>query len=226
MRSLTLFTGLIERDLLGGAARHAFHPSLAIGASLIVEGDAGFPVAASGPHSGDLRRLVLAMKYLNDRDARSLACARLCRVLPTEWPSGNPLIVPVPGAILPWRNRHGNHVLELAGAVASHHHLELANALRLSGGGRQSGKSRRGRLEAADRFRVKRGWIRRLNGRNAIIIDDVLTTGGTMRQMAKALQIHGVSRVFGLVVSVRCNRVLLSRFPPVHAHSGATLQPA
>ena len=68
--------------------------------------------------------------------------------------------------------------------------------------------SRQGRAtNVAGAFRVKRRFATMIQNKSIVVIDDVLTTGATLNEIAKLLRRHQVSRVNGLVVA----RVLLTR---------------
>lgn len=65
----------------------------------------------------------------------------------------------------------------------------------------QLGRGRIQRLKALEgAFRVKTGVVL---PKTIILIDDVITTGGTLENAASALKIAGVQRVFGLAVAKR-----------------------
>ena len=66
----------------------------------------------------------------------------------------------------------------------------------------QAGKSGIGRRRnVAAAFTVPRRWRPRLEGRNILLIDDVLTTGATVEGCARALKAAGASRVDVAVIA-------------------------
>ncbi|MCX8501651.1 MAG: phosphoribosyltransferase family protein, partial [Alphaproteobacteria bacterium] len=67
---------------------------------------------------------------------------------------------------------------------------------------------RQGRAtNVAGAFRVKRRFVKLVENRSVVIIDDVMTTGATLNEIAKLLRRHQATKINGLVVA----RVLLTR---------------
>ena len=116
-----------------------------------------------------------------------------------ELPSDVDAVLPVP---LHWRRkwlRGFNQALEIARPVARHLRVPLAhNVIRSRATPAQSGLSaakRARNLQAA--FRVRGA----LPGRHVLIIDDVVTTGATVHELARVLLEAGVKRVSVLAVA-------------------------
>jgi ComF family protein len=104
------------------------------------------------------------------------------------------LLIPVPLHPLRLRERGFNQSLELARALASHHNLKLdwRCCHRVRATPAQTGldeKDRRRNLRAA--FQVNGD----LRGRHAVILDDVITTGATIRELSRTLLRAGAGRV-------------------------------
>ena len=108
-------------------------------------------------------------------------------------------ILPVP--LHRWRHlRRGfNQAIELAKPLQQHLGLPLlSNVVRIAATPYQSGldaTQRRRNLKSA--FRVQ-GTI---TARHVLIVDDVITTGETCRQLAKVLVANGVTKVSALAVA-------------------------
>ena len=117
----------------------------------------------------------------------------------TSLPADIDAILPVP--LHRWRHmRRGfNQAVELAMPLQKHLDLPLLNnVVRIAATPYQSGldaKQRRRNLKSA--FRV----LGTIAARHVLIVDDVITTGETCRQLAKVLIANGVAKVSALVVA-------------------------
>lgn len=110
----------------------------------------------------------------------------------------NYLVVDVPTATSRVRERGFDHGRLLAKRVAQQLELEFCPALARLGQSRQVGAKRSARLE-----QLSHGYHVRLpaqiEGRNILLIDDVVTTGATLQAATKALRAAGASHVDALV---------------------------
>lgn len=99
----------------------------------------------------------------------------------------SPVLVPVPLAPARLRERGFNQAERLAAAVAAEVGWPVREALvRRSGGGRQARLARAGRRENVRERFAARGAVGG-EGRRAVLVDDVLTTGATAAACARAL---------------------------------------
>ena len=148
------------------------------------------PVTAYGWYTGPVRTALIRYKERGQRDlaeplARLLDMA-LVRGLERAPPAGL-VLVPVPSAHAVARQRGGNHVLRLARkagralGLPARPLLSLQWAVRDSAGlgARQRGANLAGAMAAR---RGPGGSFR-----SAVIVDDIVTTGTTVREAARAL---------------------------------------
>lgn len=111
------------------------------------------------------------------------------------------LIVPVPTATSRIRERGFGHSELLARKVSKILGLEFDSALRRLDQTRQLGAKRDDRLKQLNSSFGARS--KSLNGRRVLLIDDVVTTGGTLIAGAKALKTAGAKRVDALLFAKR-----------------------
>ena len=159
------------------------------------------PVLALGEYEGDLQRLVLAWKnggMLHLCRTLAVSLAPAVDRLVQEAGAAEPLLVPVP-------SRRGARLRR-----GEDHTGELVRALERDGAGRamllratpttaQEGQGARARRRR--RIRLEPSAARRVAVRNrpVVIVDDVVTTGATLRGMHEALTASGIE-VLGAVV--------------------------
>jgi predicted amidophosphoribosyltransferase len=175
---------------------------------------AGFPRAtACSPYEGTLRRLILEHK----EHARYSLAKPLGRTLATAVglaiePGRAAWICPIPSARATVRAR-GHEPLRRIAIVAARHLREngydvrLADALRLlRRPADQAGLSARERIANLDGvFGVRSRWAEPLTDQPVLLVDDVLTTGSTLTQAARALETTGIA-VLGSAVLAATRR--------------------
>ncbi|SFZ85789.1 comF family protein [Devosia enhydra] len=148
-------------------------------------------------YNGIARGLVSRLKY-GDRPEIARLCARLMAAAGREFWSEKPLLVPVPlhrGRLFA---RRFNQSAELAREVARITGLDCDHRLVIRRRPTRhqvglSGDQRRRNLEGA--FALAPDALRRLSGRPVVLIDDVITTGATVRTIARVLKRGGVERI-------------------------------
>lgn len=155
---------------------------------------AAFP----GLYGGPLRDIVLRLKFDGELSlARPLALIMLESAVCLPKPD---FLVPVPLYPKKLFHRGYNQAAELAKAVASESGfgLKLAALKRVLTGPPQES------LSAAERRQNLRNAFacsEKFTGETAWLIDDVMTTGSTVREGARALLAAGCSRVYALFVA-------------------------
>jgi predicted amidophosphoribosyltransferase len=150
-------------------------------------------VAASG-FDGVARRIAHGLKYARRLSLARAAAGAMLGALPEGELRG--AVVPVPAGPWRWRWRGFDPAEEIAIALAQFSGLPLARCLRRSRGPRQVGRTRAERL--ADPPRV---WAGGPVPGEALLVDDVWTTGATLSACAAALSDAGCRRVVALTLA-------------------------
>lgn len=174
----------------------------------------GFPVFASLEYQGVVARVLGAVKERGRMDALpalapalSAALAAAGAGLGPSWP--RPLVVPIPSSRAAVRRRGFRPVVALLGRaghpVARSSRLVVTRAVRDQAG--LSAVERSANLSGALR------WCGPLGGRPVLLVDDVVTTGATLREAARAVELAG-----GIVVGAAC----VAHTPRRHAGGAAT----
>jgi predicted amidophosphoribosyltransferase len=140
---------------------------------------------------GVAAKLVTAIKYANRRDALQPLAGALARLV--AW---RPDVVTwVPTTAGRRRTRGFDHAELIASAVASHLGAPCAGLLARRDAGSQTGRSREERLESA-RFEPLSAVPPAV-----LVVDDVCTTGASLRAAAEALRSAGATEVGGATLA-------------------------
>ncbi|RYE07521.1 MAG: ComF family protein [Hyphomicrobiales bacterium] len=143
------------------------------------------------------RALVGRLKY-GDRPELARFCARLMAQAGHELWDGDAVLVPVPLHRTRQFSRRYNQSNELARALGRLTGLRVAHGLvrRRKATRQQVGLSASARQRnVAGAFAANAEALARLNGRRLILVDDVVTTGSTVRAVTHALKSAGAGRV-------------------------------
>jgi predicted amidophosphoribosyltransferase len=156
------------------------------------------PVVCATRYSGAARRLVLALKEHGRTDVIGQLSASLARVLPAECE-----LAPVPSS-RESRSRRGYDPVRLLVAGTGR---RGANVLALT---RRAAVQKA--LDLEERAANREGSMRargRLDGRRFVIVDDVVTSGATVREAARAIRDAGgtVEGVVAFAVTPRVHPV-------------------
>ena len=159
------------------------------------------PVLALGEYEGDLQRLILAWKnggMLHLCRTLAVSLAPAVDRLVQEAGAAEPLLVPVPSRRGARLRRGEDHTGELVRAL-EREGAGRAMLLRATPTTAQEGQGARARRRR--RIRLEPSAARRVAVRNrpVVIVDDVVTTGATLRGMHEALTASGIE-VLGAVV--------------------------
>lgn len=143
------------------------------------------------------RKLVGRLKYADQPEVARF-CASLMRVAGAELLEDDPVLVPVPlHRFRLWQRRY-NQSMELARQLSHLTGLEAAPQLvtRKKRTRQQVGLSAdQRRRNVSGAFGVRDDALSRLKGRRVVLIDDVITTGATVRALTRALNRAGIGEI-------------------------------
>lgn len=156
-------------------------------------------------HDGVARDLLSFYKFGHHRPAAE-PIARLMTDTFQKFNRGTSLndylVVPIPTATSHIRERGFGHSELLAKTTALKLGMEHTNVLRRLGQIRQLGSRREDRLKQLNSsFAVKKPKL--VTGRRILLIDDVVTTGGTLIAAAQTLRAAGAKQVSALLFAKR-----------------------
>ncbi len=170
------------------------------------------PVVAAMAYDGAARSVIIQFK---ERGRINLAAA-LSAALATALVAYRPdVIVPVPSSRRARRTRGYDHVALLASrAAAELAGVTIVAALSQSGSvADQSGLGARSRHDnVAGSMRADHARCRSLVGKRVVIVDDIVTSGATLCEAARALSAAGVRPVGAAVVAATRRRQLPSLY--------------
>ncbi|MFA6295654.1 MAG: hypothetical protein WC666_04575 [Candidatus Paceibacterota bacterium] len=160
-----------------------------------------------------VRKLIWSIKYKKSAHGTNVAGYALYRTISTYYKDITPIIV-VPMPITPRRRRErGFNQCELLideiEKLDTDHHLTISRNIlyRKLHKSRQTMKDRKERLESAqniffaDNEAIEKLKIDKTQNYLIIVIDDVITTGSTMKEAINTLRKAGLEKTFGLSVA-------------------------
>jgi predicted amidophosphoribosyltransferase len=160
-------------------------------------------IVSCGDHQGAARELLAAFKFRHLTKLAGLIAGFMADAAGPVGEGG--LLVPVPPARLRTWMRGFDPVALLADEISTLIDLPVPvdPVLVRRGSGRQRGRGRSGRISDPPDIEPVEGAGMILGGREALLIDDVMTTGATLSAAAGALRKAGVSRVYALTFTRR-----------------------
>ena len=170
---------------------------------------------AAGSFDGETQRLITGLKYRNDTRAVAQLADRMVGVIRADViveDSGRSSRFRLPFDVVTWaptssrrRRRRGYDQSELlARAVARRLGLPCRRLLYRDRSGPQTGRSRHDRLEQGPTFTARP--MRRPC--RVLVIDDVVTTGSTLRAAGHALELAGAAKVLLFAAAATPEEVL------------------
>lgn len=148
-------------------------------------------------YSGTVKNLVQGFKYERQRSSARALGELIDRSLP--YLDEATLITHIPTATARVRTRGYDHAMLLAREIGNIRGLKHKALLGRIGQSQQMGASRKIRLEQIEKsfIAIKPSQIK---GADILLIDDVLTTGSTLREAAKELKQAGAKSIIAAVV--------------------------
>lgn len=178
---------------------------LATAPRVVEPGPPGVDLAVSAsPFEGVARRMVHGLKFGRRLALAGVAAEAMLRAL-TPHESSDPAqkgaepmlaIVPVPPGPWRWRWRGFDPAEELAIAASRSDGRPFCDCLRRSRGRRQVGRRRADRLSGPPRV-----WLKGEPPVDALLVDDVWTTGATLSACATVLRSGGSRRIVALTLA-------------------------
>lgn len=142
-----------------------------------------------GRYDSPLGALARTMKSDGWHAAAACVGARLAREVQSrfETPVGGWCVVPIPGSVVRRVLRGIDHAHVIGQAVARDLAVPFVPALSSGSSTRQAQLDRRQRLSRRPRLRVRQGAFNAVLGRSVLLVDDIRTTGSTLREARELL---------------------------------------
>ena len=160
-------------------------------------------IIALGAHDGLLRACVLALKFDRARRVGAVLGGMLARKLDDA--AGFNVIVPVPLDRHALGERGYNQAEEIARGVAAATGRPLASAAlhRRHRAARQASLDSKQREANVERAFAAGAQSAAVAANSVLLVDDVVTTGATMRACATVLRSSGAARVTGAALAIK-----------------------
>lgn len=165
-------------------------------------GDALGGLACALPYAGGTKDAVLLLKRQPDRRAAAYFASRMAELAREQWGGLPQVVAPVPISPARLRERGFNQALLLAEQTARLLELPVcAHTLLRHDGEAQHTLSAHERAENARRSYALADGSGAVEGKQVLLVDDVFTTGATMRACAGLLRRAGAQTVYGVAAA-------------------------
>lgn len=160
-------------------------------------------VRAWGDYHGDLRELIHAFKFDGNRRLASWLADRLAEVLQEEFADETlDAVIPIPLHPARRRERGFDQTRLLARGLSRRAGIPVWRVVCRDRHTRpQMGLNRRQRLRNVSSAFSLAGRAARIKGSRLLVVDDILTTGATVEEVAGVLRLAGARWVGALVVA-------------------------
>lgn len=191
----------------------------------------GPPTFAAGEYAAELRTVLLSYKERGQRQLAGYLAGYLADATDfatrTVGAGALPVLVPVPSRRSAARARGGDHVLRLARAVSRQSDRPVVRLLRLTGPVADSAGLNPAQRRANLSGRMAAAPPRELSSplcRQVILLDDIVTTGATLAESARALTVAGWTPLAAAVVAATRLRATPAHGDRVSAERGVPAQ--
>jgi len=190
------------------ACTHAVRPSPRHALLALDDGAPPVPVVAGLAYTGVVRAALLALKSDGRTELARPLAGGLRAAVERAWPPGGAeLLVPVPGS----RTGTAARGFGPTALLARHAGLATVAGLRaVDAGPQQKGRGLAERLAAENPRFIARPRVR---GARVVLVDDVITSGATLRAAARALRAGGAEVVACAALAATPRRVGESSIP-------------
>ena len=150
----------------------------------------------AGNYEGVSEQLVKSLKFEQKRQSAEPISKIMSKL--TYDVGDNTVLCPVPTAPKRVRERGFDHALLISGELSSITGLHSKRLLRRKSNARQLGSSRKDRIvQVQGEFEVIDA--EKIEGKNVLLVDDVMTTGATLSAVAKKLKDAGAKSVSAVI---------------------------
>ena len=161
----------------------------------------GVVLVAAAPYRPVLEHVIPRYKDDGALHLDGWLAGLLVRAVSALQPPGSALLVPMPSLAVAVRRRGFDHSLRLAHVAARRTGLGAGALLRRT----RAGEDQRGLGRGQRRANLDGALTASFSGRPVILVDDVATTGASLREGERALRAAGVALVGAAVVAAADN---------------------
>ena len=170
------------------------------------DGFESFPVFAAGRREGVLKKLIVEYKYQSRRGLKRVLAEALAQAAPTEVArklvAERAVVVPLPTISRHIRERGFGHTEKLAREFAKMTGLTYVPLLKRANKTVQVGADEETRQkQAATAYEIDKGFFATRPAGPILLVDDIWTTGASMKAAAQKVREAGFTEVYGVVLA-------------------------